>query len=74
MRENEEHILRTTAKTTKLVKMAMMAAISCVLVLLVRIPFPPAPFLTYDPADVPIFISTFAFGPGAGLLITIVVS
>lgn len=73
-REKEEEILRTTVKTTKMVKMAMMAAISCVLVLLIRIPFPPAPFLAYDPADVPIFISTFAFGPGAGLLITIVVS
>lgn len=60
--------------TQKLVKMAMLSAISLVLVLLVRIPFPPAPFLVYDPADVPIFISGFAFGPLAGLMITVVVS
>lgn len=60
--------------TIKLAKMAMMVAISCVLVLLIRIPYPPAPFLQYDPADIPIFITTFAFGPIAGLFVTIVVS
>lgn len=60
--------------TAKLAKLAMMVAISCVLVLLIRIPFPPAPFLVYDPADVPIYITTFAFGPVAGLVVTIVVS
>ena len=60
--------------TVKMAKLAMMVAISCVLVLLVRIPFPPAPFLVYDPADVPIYITTFAFGPVAGLIVTIVVS
>lgn len=60
--------------TNKMAKLAMMVAISCVLVLLIRIPFPPAPFLVYDPADVPIYITTFAFGPVAGLIVTIVVS
>ena len=54
--------------------MALMAAISCVLVLLIRIPFPPAPFLVYDPADVPIYITTFAFGPAAGVILTVIVS
>ncbi len=61
-------------KTSKLAKMALMAAISCVLVLLIRIPFPPAPFLVYDPADVPIYITTFAFGPAAGVILTVIVS
>lgn len=60
--------------TVKLAKLAMMVAISCVLVLLIRIPFPPAPFLEYDPADIPIYITTFAFGPVAGLVVTLVVS
>lgn len=60
--------------TAKLAKMAMLTAISCVLVLLIRIPFPPAPFLVYDPADVPIYITAFAFGPMAGLGVTLVVS
>lgn len=60
--------------TLKLAKLAMMVAISCVLVLLVRIPYPPAPFLVYDPADIPIYITTFAFGPVAGLTVTLIVS
>ena len=54
--------------------MAMLAAISLALVLVVRIPFPPAPFLVYDPADIPIIISGFAFGPLSGITITVVVS
>ncbi|MEG2013182.1 MAG: ECF transporter S component [Anaerovoracaceae bacterium] len=66
--------LTRSEKLIRLVKMSMMVAISCVLVLLIRIPFPPAPFLVYDPADIPIFITTFAFGPVAGLLVTILVS
>jgi riboflavin transporter FmnP len=45
-----------------------------VLILLIRIPFPPAPFLVYDPADIPIYITAFAFGPIAGILVTLVVS
>ncbi len=60
--------------TVRLAKIAMMAAISCVLVLLIRIPFPPMPFLVYDPADIPIYITTFAFGPAAGLTVTVIVS
>ena len=68
--------LNTTKKfSVKLIaKMGMMAAIACVLGLF-RFPIlPMVPFLTYDFADIPIIISAFAFGPVAGLLITIVVS
>ena len=65
--------MNTNPKTVKLTKLAMLGAISLVLVFLIRIPFPPAPFLTYDPADVPIFISAFAFGPLSGLAVTFVV-
>ena len=53
--------------------MAMLAAVS-VLLVLIHIPFPPAPFLEYDPADIPILIGTFAYGPTAGIIITVVVS
>lgn len=60
--------------TAKLVRMALLACVSCVLMLLIRIPFPPALFLVYDPADIPIYITTFAFGPVSGLIITVVVS
>jgi len=66
--------MNRSEKTTKLTKMAMLAAFSVVLVLLIRIPYPPAPFLVYDPADIPIFIGTFAFGPLAGFALTFVVS
>lgn len=60
--------------SSQMAKLAMMIALSCVLVLLIRIPFPAAPFLEYDPADVPIYITTFAFGPVAGLIVTLIVS
>lgn len=59
--------------TAKLAKLAMMTAISIVLLLIIRIPWPPAPFLEYDPADVPIYITAFAFGPIEGLVVTLVV-
>ena len=59
--------------TQKLAKLAMMTAVSLVLLLIVRIPFPPAAFLVYDPADVPIYITAFAFGPLEGLCVTLVV-
>ncbi len=58
-------------KTEKLVKMALLMAISVVLVYLVHFPiFPAVAFLEYDPADIPIIIGTFAFGPLAGFTIT----
>ena len=66
--------MNTSKMTTqKLAKLAMMTAVSLVLLLIVRIPFPPAPFLVYDPADVPIYITAFAFGPLEGLAVTLVV-
>ena len=65
----------TQSKTTKLAKMAMLVAISIVLVALIRFPiFPAVSFLEYDPADIPILIGTFAFGPLAGILLTVVTS
>lgn len=62
-------------KTLKLVKMAMLVAVSIALVAIIHFPiFPAVPFLEYDPADIPILIGTFAFGPGAGVLLTVVTS
>ncbi|HHX72506.1 MAG TPA: ECF transporter S component [Clostridiales bacterium] len=61
--------------TRKVAYLGVMAALSIVLVLLIRIPlFPTADFLEYDPADIPILITTFVVGPGGGLLLTVVVS
>lgn len=60
-------------KTLRIAKVSMLVAISVVLVYLVHFPiFPPVPFLEYDPADIPIFIGTFAFGPLAGLMLAVV--
>ena len=57
----------------KIAKMAMLVAISIVLVLLIHFPiFPMVPFLEYDPADIPILIGGFAFGPIAGAILTVV--
>ncbi len=59
----------------KLTVMAMLVAISVILVSLVHFPlFPAAAFLEYDPADIPILIGAFTYGPWAGLLLTIAAS
>lgn len=59
--------------TLRLVKMAMLIAIAIVLVLLIHLPIIPAvSFLEYDPADIPIIIGGFAFGPVAGIILTVV--
>lgn len=63
-----------SANTRKLTTMAMLAALAIVLVAVIHFPLiPAAPFLEYDPADIPIFIGTFLFGPAAGLGLTAVV-
>lgn len=59
----------------KLTTMALLVAVSVVLVYLIHFPiFPTAAFLEYDPADVPILIGSFMFGPGAGIILTVVAS
>lgn len=66
---------RKTLDARKLTFMAMLAAMSILLVMLVRISvIPAAPFLEYDPADIPVLIGAFLFGPWYGLILTVVVS
>lgn len=61
--------------TKQMVVMAMLAAISIVFVTLIHFPlFPAAAFLEYDPADIPILIGTFVYGPVAGCLLAVIVS
>lgn len=36
--------------------------------------FPSAPHLRFETADVPVLIAGFAFGPGAGLLVTLIMA
>lgn len=59
----------------QMVTMAIMASLSVVLALIIRFPIiPAAPYLEYEPADVPILIGGFVFGPTAGIIITVVAS
>lgn len=62
-------------KTSTLAKLGILAAVSVVLVAIVHFPLiPAAAFLEYDPADIPILLGTFALGPAAGILLTLVAS
>lgn len=66
---------KQTIETRKLTTLGMLAALALVLVSIIHFPIiPAAPFLEYDPADIPIFVGTFLFGPAAGLALTVVVS
>ena len=67
--------MKASEYTRKLTTMAMLAALSIILVAVVHFPlFPAAPWMEYDPADIPIFICTFLYGPMAGLGLTLAVS
>lgn len=62
-------------KTRRLTTLGVMGALSVLLVTFIHFPlFPAATFLEYDPADVPIFIAAFLFGPVPGLALTAAVS
>ncbi len=59
--------------TVRLAKMGMLVAISVVLVYFIHFPIIPAiPFMEYDPSEIPILLGTFAFGPVAGIILTII--
>jgi riboflavin transporter FmnP len=74
-KNKNNNTLNRQNNTIKLAKMGMLVAISVILVYFIHFPiFPAAPFLEYDPADIPIFIGTFAFGPLAGFTLTVVTS
>ena len=62
-------------KTKKLVLMGMLVALSVALVYFIHMPIIPGVyFLEYDPADIPILIGTFLFGPLSGVALTVLVS
>ena len=59
----------------KIAKLGVLSALGVVLMLLVRFPiFPAARFLEYDGGDISALIGTFLYGPGGGLIITVIVS
>lgn len=61
-------------RTRTLVTLGVLASIA-VLLSLVNWPlFPSAPHLRFETADVPVLIAGFAFGPGAGLMVTFIMA
>ncbi len=67
--------MKRKTNTRKLTTMAIMAAVSVVLVYFIHFPiFPAVAFLEYDPADISILVCGFAFGPVAGICVTLVAS
>lgn len=67
--------MKALQSTKNLTVMGMMAAISVVLIYVIRFPIiPSAPFLEYEPGDIPLYMIAFLFGPVSGLIVTIVVS
>lgn len=54
--------------TTKLVFLAMLSAISFILMWLGFPIIPIAPYLKFEPSDVPLMLATVIYGPFAGLL------
>lgn len=62
-------------KTNKLVRIAVLSALSIVLVMMVKFPIiPSAPWMEYEPGDVPMLVAAFMYGPLAGLVMTVIVS
>ncbi len=67
--------MNVSKKTNLIAKLGVLAAISIALVSIIHVPIiPTVNFLEYDPADIPILLGTFALGPVAGLILTVIVS
>ena len=63
--------MKTNVK--KIATMGVLTALSIVLMYVIRFPIiPAAPYLKYEPADIPMLIGAFLFGPLAGFAVTTV--
>jgi riboflavin transporter FmnP len=63
--------MKTNVK--KIATMGVLTALSLVLMYVIRFPIiPAAPYLKYEPADIPMLIGALLFGPLAGLAVTAV--
>ncbi|MCT4619753.1 MAG: ECF transporter S component [Marinisporobacter sp.] len=63
------------SNVNKMVKVAMLSAMGLMLMMIIRFPvIPAAPFLEYEPGDVPALIGGFLFGPATGFTITFIIS
>lgn len=66
---------KTKLDLRTLIVMSIFAAISIVLVYLIRFPvFPAVSYLTYDPADITIFLCAMLISPVLSLILTLVVA
>ncbi len=62
--------MKTGNIAKRVTRLGLLAAVSIILMYTVRAQWPLAPFLVYDPADVPILIGAFLYGPWYGVLLT----
>ncbi|ACL69851.1 ECF transporter S component [Halothermothrix orenii] len=61
--------------TNKLTAIGVLSALSLLLMVLIKFPLiPTAPYLIYEPGDVPILIISFAYGPIPALIVTFILS
>ncbi len=57
----------------KLVIMGVLTAISTVLIMIIRFPIiPAAPFMEYEPSNIPIAIGGLIFGPISGIILAVI--
>ena len=60
--------------TSQLCGMGVLCALAVIFACFARGAWPAATFLEYSPADVPILIGTFMYGPVAGILMSLIVA
>jgi riboflavin transporter FmnP len=68
------YFMNRSLSTKKLAFMGVMAAISIILIYVIRFPvIPAAPYLEYEPGDIPLYIIAFLYGPLNGFIVTVIV-
>ena len=60
--------------TSQICSMGVLCALAVIFACFARGPWPAASFLEYSPADVPILIGSFMYGPLAGVLMSLIVA
>lgn len=55
----------------RLTKIAILGALGTLL-MFIQIPYPWAPFLKYDPGEIPVLLATFALGPVPALIVLLI--
>ncbi|MFH0801335.1 MAG: ECF transporter S component [bacterium] len=59
-------------KLAGFVKIALLASLAALLMIFLQVPFPPAPFIKYDPSDTATIIGALALGPMEGVALAFV--